>query len=140
MKHNVSLTGKPVGMGVPPGAVVPTEFEWDRAEPLAITIHFITTAGRNTWKGGRELFWKGLDEDCRDEQLDIGIWPTLGGFTLSLNSPFGQAEFFYPDAGELRDMLNNTYTIVPSQAEDDYLELALDDMLEIILSSAGDDK
>ncbi len=112
--------------------VVPATFDYNPAEPFAVTATFVTTEGDVTWVFARDLLDDGLTEPSGEG--DVAVWPSRSQGSsvvcVALSSPSGQA-LLEADRTQLELFLRRSYEIVPAGDEPYHLDMdaALDALL-----------
>jgi hypothetical protein len=103
---------------------VPATLSYSVAEPYAVSAVFQTTEGKVHWVFARELLAQGLLDSTGEG--DVVIWPAASrerdAICLSLASPTGSALLEAP-GGEVSSFLEQSYEVVPSGSETDYLDI-----------------
>ena len=95
-------------------------------DPYAVHVTFHTGGDRGTvdWSFARQLLTDGLTQPTGEG--DVRVWPShVDGHAtvfLALSSPSGQAVF---EVGlhELAEYLTESYTLVPTGCESDYVDI-----------------
>ncbi|MGV9915358.1 SsgA family sporulation/cell division regulator [Streptomyces tendae] len=102
-----------------PRQPVRTEFRFDAASPMVVTVTFSPWRSRAvTWRIGRELLHRGLYEESGEG--DVQVWPMQHEGNdrawMLLESRDSSAVFELP-AAEVGQWLDVTYESVPAAAE-----------------------
>ena len=106
------------------------KLQWDSEDPLTLTLLFHAANGDIPWVFSRSLVGEAITDGAAgagDVRIDI----KAGRLGLILESPHGSASLA-ADAAEVVSFLEQTYAVVPHDAEDyeAELNLALSEWLE----------
>lgn len=137
MSHRINLTTSAIVVapedvaGVRPQVV----FDYDPADPLAVTLTIYGIGGRATWVVSRDLLRDGLDGTSGPG--DVSAWSGADNprrYYLLVRDEFASLSFCFPGR-EVSDFLAQAYSSVPPGAE---LQAAdLDAELNAILGEAA---
>ena len=141
MMNSVTVSAElGLSLVVPEHGAVPlvASLDYCADDPYAIKMSFHVGADEPVeWIFGRELLAAGLEAPVGEG--DVQAWPDdsadasaseLGILNIALSSPFGEAHFEAP-LSEVAEFLQSTYSIVPTGAESDFIDIdsELDDLL-----------
>jgi hypothetical protein len=101
------------------------EFEYDPADPFAVSILFADEPAPVRWTFARELLIEGFYEPTGDG--DVHVWPCLSTegaavVILELSSPSGEV-LVQVGSRELAAFIHQMVAIVPVGSEDDMVDL-----------------
>jgi hypothetical protein len=123
-------------LGSDRAVVVPATFDYDPAEPFAVTATVATAEGDVTWIFARDLLDQGLTEPSGEG--DVAVWPSRSHgaavVCVALSSPSGQA-LLEADRIRLESFLRLSYQMVPAGEESEHLDL--DGALDALLFEEG---
>lgn len=115
---------------VPGSASLPVvaALRYEAGDPYAVHVGFHTGAGEDNdvveWTFARQLLTDGVTHPVGEG--DVQVWPSHSPgrslVCLSLCSPSGRALFEVP-LGDLVQFLTQTYTMVPTGSESDFVDL-----------------
>jgi hypothetical protein len=108
-----------------PPLPVTSQFSFSRFDPYAVTLRFLVDGDQwVTWIFSRELLEKGITSPMGEG--DVQIWPGdrdgARCVFLHTRSPHGAATFMLP-LTIVVEFLLNSYSVVPSGTEADFLDI-----------------
>jgi hypothetical protein len=108
-----------------PPLPVTSQFSFSRFDPYAVTLRFLVDGDQwVTWIFARELLEKGITS--AQGEGDVQIWPGERDGArcvfLHTRSPHGAATFML-SLTVVVEFLLNTYSVVPSGTESDFVDL-----------------